>query len=184
MLTFCLHFPQSFGVFDAFKIEVDDFGFDEELIIYELQLLDLLRDLLQEGGNLKRTWSIGTFILSSCHLSLSCVSDALHLLLHFDIVLDFLEMVFNQIISHFIYVSDLLICLGSAAGVPLVVKTVLLMSVMFTFSSMASTVNVDVRKILLLQLGIGTRSPQCSLFARHASGHQYRCALHEIVLDL
>jgi hypothetical protein len=182
-----LHFLQSFGVLDALKIEIDDFGFDEELIIYELQLLDLLGDLLQEGGNLKRAWSICTFILHSCHLSLSCLSDALNLLLHLDIVLDFLEVVFNQIISHFIYIPNLFICLGSAADVPLVLKTlsVLLMSTfMFAFSPIASTFYVDVRKLLLLQLGIGTHRPQCSMFACHASRHQYRCALNEIVLDM
>lgn len=53
LLTFCLHFSKSFWVLDAFKIKVDDFGFDEELIINELQLLDLLGDLLQEGSNLE-----------------------------------------------------------------------------------------------------------------------------------
>ena len=113
------------------------------------------------------------------------MTDALHLLLHFDVVLDFLEMVFDQIVSHFIYVPDLLVRLGGSAGVSPAVKAGILMSsFVFTFSSTACAFHVDVRELLLLKLGIGAGSPQCSLFARHASGHQYGCALHEIVLDL
>ena len=95
LLAFCLHLAQSLWVFDAFEIEVDYFGFDEQLIIYKLQLLDLLRDLLQEGSNLKRTWLVCRVVLRSRHLSLSCVADALHLLLHFNVVLDFPEVVFD-----------------------------------------------------------------------------------------
>ena len=93
-------------------------------------------------------------------------------------------MVFDQIISHFIYVSYLFICLGSTTGVTLVVRTVLVVGVILTFSAIAGAVNVDVCKLLLLQLGVGARGSQCSLFARHASGHLYRGTLHEIVLNL